>query len=114
MGRETRSAEVACRRRPCITSPETCKARHRPGHGISDREASCHGQRPCLLGGPGSRGSDKYRQATPKASASSFSATHPRLPFALHGVEELVFAMPGEVVSAARHWPAKELALEVL
>ena len=68
----------------------------------------------CLLGGPDGRGSDKYRQATLKASASSFSATHPRLPFALHGVEELVFAMPGEVVSAARHWPAKELALEVL
>ena len=39
---------------------------------------------------------------------------NPRLPLALHGVEERVFAMPGEVVSAAGHWPAKELALEVL
>lgn len=114
MGRESRSAEVACRCRPCIRSLKTCKARHRSRRGISDREASCHGQWPRLLGGRVSRGSDKYRQATLKASACSFSADHLRLPFALHGVEELVFAMPGEVVGAARHWPAKELALEVL
>jgi len=45
---------------------------------------------------------------------SSFWATQSRLPFGLHGVEEFVFAMPAEVVSAARHWPAKELALKVL
>jgi hypothetical protein len=30
--------------------------------------ASCHDQRPRLLRGPASRGSDKYRQATPKAA----------------------------------------------
>src|SRR3954447_21418383 len=46
--------------------------------------------------------------------ASSFWATQSRLPFGLHGVEEFVFAMPGEIVGAARHWPAKELALKVL
>ena len=46
--------------------------------------------------------------------ASSFWATQSRLPFGLQGVDEFVFAMPGEIVGAARHWPAKELALKVL